>query len=79
MLPMHDLIGPLLGIVVGAVWWISLLIISILHKRIAGDYEGWKGMASYLIAFALAGLCTVMAAHYLEHIFHVRILDRGDD
>jgi hypothetical protein len=76
---MHDLLGNLLAIAVAGVWWISIIVIGILYQKFVGHHSGWKQAAIIILGFMLAGACTVVAAHILEHTFHVRILAHDDD
>jgi hypothetical protein len=63
---MRELVHGLLGIAVGGVWCISVLVIGALHTRVTRNYYGWKEWLSWFVAFALLGLCTVLAVHFFS-------------
>jgi hypothetical protein len=72
---MHHILGDVLALAVGGVYWIALFAYLPLYNRFSQKYDGgWRHGVLLIGAFVFAGLCAAIAALFFENVFHVRIL-----
>jgi ABC-type enterochelin transport system permease subunit len=68
------------SLVVGASWWIALIAFGVLSQRLPKRWqEGRRHGVVIIFCFLLAGASLLVAAHLLEHTFHITILRRYDE
>jgi hypothetical protein len=76
----HELVYVFTSLVVAGSWWVAVLVIGLLFQKLPAPWQtGWRHGVMIILGFVVAGVCTLITAHLVEHTFHVTILKRYDD
>jgi hypothetical protein len=78
---MHTLVYVFTGLVVAGSWWVAILVIGSLFRKLPEHWRdgSWRGGLVIVLGFLLAGACWVITAHLVERTFHVTILHHYDN